>query len=510
MSKNIRSVTALLACISGLALCGCRGAGVGVLPGGGQHPQGRAIMMDGRFDDWPQNTASLADAHFLYFRVTVEGHGMPLQAAPETVALWLDVDGRTDTGLRLSDPPEADRLGVDLILEFSPPSDTPGQLRRGVAVYAAGPDGQRAALSHAQVDLLAAPTYAAGAYEIRIARHIHPDAPAALREALALRGQGRSMFVVSDAGGAITGWSDPEQFNMPAAAGGPARAQVSLPARPQNAVRILSWNIRDNQPLNNPAPFARVLQAVQPDVVLLQEMWDTDQATILAWFTSVVTGDVEWQARSMPRGEGGVVIVSRYPLSPLGPDRIDLPPEARSAAGRSDDSPVRFIAASVDTPQGQLAIANLHLKCCGTAGSAEDQRRLAEARAINIEMASAMNQGQGGAPMRIIAGDYNLVGTRTPLDVLRAGLDADGSELVPLNTIVLGDAAYYTWFDPASDFSPSRLDWVVAGNASAEVVNAFTLDARRLSDATLAAIGLDRADTAGSDHLPVVVDIRPR
>ena len=38
---------------------------------------------------------------------------------------------------------------------------------------------------------------------------------------------------------------------------------------------------------------------------------------------------------------------------------------------------------------------------------------------------------------------------------------------------------------------------------------AFVFDAGRLSDETLARLGLDRTDAQGSDHLPLVLDVAP-
>lgn len=498
-----RALPLVLAALAGMALAGCQQSGTHRSGQFGASHHGRAITVDGRLEEWPRNAASLADEHFLYFRVTVEDHGMPLQAAPETVSLWLDVDGRADTGARNTEVAEAGTLGVDLVVEFSPPSSNrPGELSRGVAVYAPTPDGEMIALSHAHIDLLSTPTYATGAYEIRIARHIDESAPQSLRAALTSRGQARSMFVVRNAAREILGWSDPETFNLPSAAGGPARVDVSLPAKPQGAIRIVSWNVLDNAPLSTPAPFARIISTLEPDIIVLQEMWDTDPATIIAWFTSVVTGDVLWQARTRPDGQGGVAIVSRYPLRALGSDALSLP-----ASGNRPESPVRFIGAMIDTPQGEVAIGTVHLKCCGTAGSSEDQRRIDEARAINHDLSQAL--ATSAAQIRVIAGDVNLVGSRTPLELLAAGLDADGMDLQPVTTLVHGDAAVYTWFDAQSSFSPGRLDWILAGESGARVVNAFVLDGRRLTDSALARMGLTRTDTAASDHLPVVVDIRP-
>jgi endonuclease/exonuclease/phosphatase family metal-dependent hydrolase len=112
--------------------------------------------------------------------------------------------------------------------------------------------------------------------------------------------------------------------------------------------------------------------------------------------------------------------------------------------------------------------------------------------------------------VRLIAGDFNLVGTRTPLDAMRAGLDADGSELAVAQTDVLGDHALYTWSDHKTEFPDGRLDYLIYSDASADAANAFVLDTRRLSDRTLAKLGLDRTDTGASDHLPVVVDLMPK
>src|SRR5262245_21368870 len=149
-----------------------------------------------------------------------------------------------------------------------------------------------------------------------------------------------------------------------------------------------------------------------------------------------------------------------------------------------------------------------HLKCCGTKDSPEDQARMAEARAINAAFASAAGALDKSA-IRLLGGDFNLVGSRPPLDILRQGLDADGSDLGVIAPRVLGDSSLITWRDPASGYAPGRLDYMLVSNANAQVVNAFVLDTSRLSDESLAQMGLDRTDCDGSDHLPVIIDIKP-
>jgi hypothetical protein len=89
-------------------------------------------------------------------------------------------------------------------------------------------------------------------------------------------------------------------------------------------------------------------------------------------------------------------------------------------------------------------------------------------------------------------------------------LDANGSDLSVAPARVLGDAAFYTWQDDKTEFPPGRLDYLAFGEGGAQLINAFVLDTRRLGDRSLASMGLNRADTDASDHLPVVIDLSPR
>ena len=111
--------------------------------------------------------------------------------------------------------------------------------------------------------------------------------------------------------------------------------------------------------------------------------------------------------------------------------------------------------------------------------------------------------------VRVICGDMNLVGSRPPLDILRANLDADGSDLSIAEPFVLGDRSQYTWSDYKTTFTPGRLDYVLYSDSTAQVYQSFVLDTSRLNEETLARAGLNRTDTDASDHKPVVVDLIP-
>lgn len=455
------------------------------------------ITIDGEFGDWPREGATIADADWVYFRVAVEDQSMPLQASPESLSLWLDADANPKTGVTMLSPIDASGLGIDLMVEYSSPNaKNPG---RGAAVFAVDNAGNRTPLTYQQAGLASAPTYAAGAFEVRISRHIDQAVAPGLAAAMSASGRGCGMFTLTDASGKLVGWSDAETFTKPAASASRPASDEIVPSKQPGTIRIVSYNVLKSKLMSQPNSFARLFQVLDADVILLQE-WDADAATATAWFTAVVTGQHAWNARS---AAGDVVIVSPYPLAPLGPDTLTM-----SGSPGSEEADVRFVGAIVSTPAGDIAAGSMHLKCCGTAGSSEDIKRVSQAGTINSAMQTALG---GGTPrVRVFGGDLNLVGSRTPLDTLCSGLDADASALAVATPLVLGDSSTITWLDDPSGFPPGRLDFLTFSDASADVVNAFILDTRLLSAKALARMGLDAADSGGSDHLPVVLDIRPR
>ncbi|MEX2217437.1 MAG: endonuclease/exonuclease/phosphatase family protein [Phycisphaerales bacterium] len=504
--RSAPSAAAILLLCAAALLPACRsGDKPGLFAGLRRQPApapATGIAIDGRFEDWPAGVATTADADWIYFKVTLPGNAAPLQANVETLALWLDADGSPATGAAMTAPAEAAGLGVDLFAEFSPPGEKPGDApRRGVAVYAADAGGRHLRIPSAEARVLGSPTFAADTFEIRLSRRIDPAAAPDLARLLSGRARAKAMFALVDEGGTLKGWSDVETFQLPASTAEPSLSDAELPAKPAGAIRILSWNVLNGALTKDPNPFARIIQVLDPDIILFQE-WPTDAATAQAWFTATVTGEKTWNAWAAP-GDRAVVVVSQHPLASLGPHSISL---GGDTDGRA--TPVRFAAATIQTPAGPVAVGSLHLKCCGTAGSSEDTRRVNEAQAINAAMNPAF--AQAAAPIRILAGDFNLVGTRTPLDTLAEALDADGSALEVAHTPVLGDAAVYTWSDANTEFPDGRLDYALYSDASADLIHAFILDNRRLSDRALAKLGLDRDDTAVSDHFPLVLDLMPK
>jgi endonuclease/exonuclease/phosphatase family metal-dependent hydrolase len=451
------------------------------------------VDLDGAFGDWPDGARAVADERFIYLRFDTP-EVVTLQQAPWTVSVLIDTDASAATGTRF-DWDDAG-LGADLRLDMSPLYQ--GAVGNGVGGAWLEGRGDRP-LSRAASAFAWAPTHAEDAFELRIGRAELDlgGGPIVLR------------IAALDAAGEPVWTLDPVRLDLPPIDPAPERIEVALPAKPDGAVRVLSWNVLWGSPMGNPEPFDRVLQALKPDVVLVQE-WDdrnrdappVTEEELVKWFNYSEESPV-WTA--IKGGERGVAIVSRHPMQRI--ETRTLRPVAEGDPQVDDSRGIRVAAARITTPAGDLVATSLHLKCCGGYAGEEDSQRLAEARAIRAALQQAI---RASAPdMVIIGGDFNLVGDPAPQALLASGTDADGGDLVVADTKNLGQQVRHTWREQGSRFAPGRLDYALVGDAGARIANAFIFDASVLSDATLEAIGVQRDDTATSDHLPVVIDILP-
>ncbi|MBN8599180.1 MAG: endonuclease/exonuclease/phosphatase family protein [Planctomycetes bacterium] len=440
-----------------------------------------------------------ADDRFVYFRFNPGDDKKTIQDSDETVALLFDTDGDAGTGYRRHEKPFAD-LGADLEVQFSPLNPNGGAPGHGVALFRLDQSGNRSKLSPEQSDFMFAPTFASQWYDARMSRFFVSSAGLPT-SGMGSRGVGRGTFVIYDQRGSVVGYSDPFSVEFPSIASGPKLSDETIPVKSPDSIRVMAWNVWGKMQ-QSPEKFCAVIRAINPDIIMLSE-WKGDGAALEQTLNKNMPSAgggmgimVAWNAVAGP----DVAIASIMPTRLAGPNGLEIDWNGESRK-------VRFVSAAVQTPIGAALIGAMHLKCCGAIGSNEDNLRVAEVDAINQGMRQLSRAD--AADIRVLGGDINLVGSRIPLDVLRMDIDVDGSDLSPADPVVLGDDWLYTWRDWSSGFSPGRLDWLVYSDASAQPVRQFVFDPARLSDAALAKMGLTRADAQPSDHLPVVVDLRP-
>lgn len=489
---------ALFAGVGGLA--GCNGSGPAAPPpdtASGAVGERVRIVLDGDVSDWPIESAAWIDDHYLYLRFTIQDEQFTLQSASKTLAVNLDLDGSAATGRTSTEEAFAD-LGVDMEVQFSPQKEG-GGTERGTAIFAVASDGTRTPLNKLDFDFVTVPSFASSWYEARISRTPEGEPPIV---AGGLLGPGTIKGVVAtlDGEGRVEAYADPFELESPARCiGGRKLSNLDVPAKPGGAVRVVSFNVLRSKPVQEPETFRRILRAIEPDVILFQEWDEGDASVIRSWLTANLSDIGTWDV-SKPEGDmsqgGGVAVASRFPIETIGP-----------AVTREGGRPVRAAIAAVQTPAGLLLATSVHLKCCGTKDSREDRQRMEEARAV-AQRIGVISKDLRPA-MVVVGGDLNLVGSRPPLDVIRSGIDLDASDLTIAESWVFGSNAIYTWREDGSEFAPGRLDYVMFSDSTADAVQSFALDTNRFTDEALARLGLDRTDSAASDHLPVVVDLLP-
>lgn len=99
----------------------------------------------------------------------------------------------------------------------------------------------------------------------------------------------------------------------------------------------------------------------------------------------------------------------------------------------------------------------------------------------------------------VLIGDYNLVGSRKPLDIInKAGL----KDVVCNAT----DGSAYTWRGLKADesFWSARLD--IASTIGFTTVTGHVFDTARINNDQLESFGVNSTDSSASDHLMLVVD----
>lgn len=301
-------------------------------------------------------------------------------------------------------------------------------------------------------------------------------------------------------------------------------------------LRLVSYNVKWNSifPEVDPAraeKFARVIAALNPDVLALQEVGAAPPRRGQPAGRKRTAEDVtELLQHIAPQPAGGkwhafqgkdCVIASKYPL--------------KLTATRTVPAGERELAmALVDLPDEDFAmdlyVLNNHYKCCDP--ETNDALRQQQSDALVAWLRDARTPGGNiDLPERTaiaIVGDLNIVGSLQPLQTLLEGdiideekygpdrpPDWDDSPLTdarPLHNVSGPDD--WTWRDDTSAFEPGRLDFVLYTDSILEAVQSFVLNTVVMSDEDLEAAGLRKFDVAQDnvgkqyDHLPLVVDFR--
>lgn len=461
------------------------------------HAGARDIRIDGLFGDWagapvlhtdPAGDSGVSPVDFrrlwaandgerllLRFEVTVE---VTLQES-NSLVLYVDKDNSGATGLNIGG------IGADWRWNFGSRS---GQL------YTLG-GLPSTTFNWLPAEMRQAPTEAAPEFEVAFLRSAVVSGQTLLPGStvrLLLRNEVSGVQdTLPDASQTVSYTFDPAPVPPPPA--------IPLGRLDPLHVRLLSHNVEFDTLFDNTPPHGRILQALAPDVILYQEIYDHTAAETRDLVASHLPGT--WHAA----GNGDCQVISRWPIT-----------TTRALDGN--------IGARIDLPDETYAcdlyVVSAHPPCCtNNAGrQAEIDRIMGWVR--DLMTAGGLETLPGLTPI-VIAGDMNLVGfsqqRRTLLtgDILDNAThgpdfppDWDGSAQTEAVPIHCAGRDAYTWRSDPSAFAPGRLDFIGYTDSVAALGRHFALWTAAMAPGDLAAAGLQAGDSAAAaDHLPFVADL---
>ncbi|MBC8522297.1 endonuclease/exonuclease/phosphatase family protein, partial [PVC group bacterium] len=257
--------------------------------------------------------------------------------------------------------------------------------------------------------------------------------------------------------------------------------------KPKGDFRVVSWNVEFGNLLKDKKRGARILKALQPDILLLQELEGDDYRTLPTFLSKTLKGSWTVGASQLHGTEKSQQLRSSVATW--------LNATIVSGIGNTPEHKQKAVYLEISFEEELLSFVSLHLRCCGgPTGEAEEQRQL---EATNIRRALDNIKRK----RLVIAGDWNLVGTTKPLEIIMA------NKLAIVDAFQPDKRLNATWSDTTSSFTPGRLDWMLYSPETLKVVNCFVLDTADLDQKTLNETNLNSEDTAKlSDHLPLVAD----
>ena len=448
------------------------------------------IVIDGLFDDWQEVPITIIDSEgdynyddwaelkitndddFIFFKISLHSENTLLQNW-NNFFLYIDADRDSLTGHPYRG------LGVELAWHFG---NRTGQYFEQDGIID---------LWQNDITLRQAPTVTSTEFEIAIARGSFvlsdPDSIAVIFSSFFDTGD-----YMPDSWGGIV-------YQLDTTVVGSAEPILLE----KTGTRLISYNTLNTGILEpeRQAKFQRILQALNPDIIALQEHseWNEIGDIISSWFPE----DTWYQGYTFRD-----LVVRRK--SPIINQANLISSETTMCALLQTDDPVN----------PNLLILNSHFSCCDN----DDDRQEQVDELVQVLREWRLNDNgpfelPEGTPMFHV-GDFNFVGYREQIETVSVGdiqdeatygidhpLDWDGTAITDLFSRHTHKRMAYTWRADGSSFNPGKLDYVLYTDSNLSILNHFVLNTLAMPDSVLNEWELEADDTnEASDHLPRIVD----
>ncbi|MEC9092502.1 MAG: endonuclease/exonuclease/phosphatase family protein [Planctomycetota bacterium] len=404
------------------------------------------VIMDGRFDDWSSSEANVTDPTG---DASDKFDVVRLSAKTNKKYLYLRLELNHELNLQSGDKADGNLI---LNLENSNGKIEINLRSRLATLMIRNAKPRR--LSWKEIGFTALPTYASRTHELRIAPSAIGFGP---RTPVQVNVRGSDVIQPLK-----VRWSGKE---LPKSVLKLNREKGSFRVANLNTLRQGLADSKRRQPIK------KLLELSEADVLTFQEEWKEDLflknvGKVFGSTTESKPLNVHWN--------NGCAIATHLKLTPL---KLNL---ERGAAGY------------IETNDGKsVIVVSVHFKCCGYAGSPEDQQRLRTAKQL-AQLLEDFNQTLPTPLPMVVIGDYNLVGSRRPLTCLE---ENGFQELVCLDESLT--AATWRGLRESESFWPGRLDIVVSKGLTQLRGQIFNPSLNRVPDQDL---------NSASDHLMVISD----
>ncbi len=285
----------------------------------------------------------------------------------------------------------------------------------------------------------------------------------------------------------------------------------------QNAsdLRVVSYNVNFDsifdESSDSPEKFERLVTAIKPDILNLQEIYNYTGSEVATLMDSVapLPGGTNWYGYDRVDN----IILSKYPIVATGP--IGL-------GGAS---------ALIDLPDTNFAkdflVLNDHWRCCDNEVARQEEADVTVNDLKNFRNGNGVFSVAQDTPY-VVLGDLNIVSSGQPLDTVITGNiidefsygpdsppDWDGTSITDSNPVHNGSGTDdWTWRNDSSQFAPGTLDYILYSDSVLNTANKFVLNTTTMTNTELNATGLEEFDVvlfpeSGTyDHLPLIVDFR--
>lgn len=302
---------------------------------------------------------------------------------------------------------------------------------------------------------------------------------------------------------------------------GAVAAPATLPRAPGTDLRVLAWNVSRENFYQHADAFVAVLNAIDADVLILDEMsadrTDLDVRSVLRrvgadnnarrWQLSYGRSGFNQRAVIAVRGEvRGLPEFARlpYPATFIDSMRAEsMNPSQRAELASSIAGGVGANGALVRIGSRKLLVIGVDLHCCGDRDDAwEERRRIVESALIRKRLQRALAHRRVDAI--VVGGDFNALRGLSPVRTLQ------GSEHAHAHLDLVHsrhhDGSDWTWDGRGTPFKSSHIDYLLH-DRGLRVLASVIFDAETLPLAQVEALGLSRDFMRKlTAHRPVVAD----